>query len=317
MLDWTNRDCRYFHRLLAPNALLYTEMVTTGALLNGDPARHLDFNAAEHPLALQLGGSDPADLARCAQLAAEWGYDEVNLNVGCPSDRVQKGRFGACLMKEPALVGECVAAMRAAVEIPVTVKTRIGVDERDQFEHFTDFIERVADISGCTVFIVHARKAWLKGLSPKQNRTVPPLDYSFPARLKAARPDLTVVLNGGIETPAQVNETLHTFDGAMVGRAAWNDPWMLRQTQMHLWPETPVKNRAEILDLYSEYCENRLSENTTLHRLIRPVLGLYHGLPGNKKFKCHLSTESCRRSRDLNVITEAREYIAHDRKNSG
>ncbi|MGB5064484.1 MAG: tRNA dihydrouridine(20/20a) synthase DusA, partial [Candidatus Competibacter sp.] len=220
MLDWTDRHCRYFLRLLTRHTLLYTEMVTTGAILRGDRGRHLAHDPAEHPLALQLGGSDPAELARCARIAADWGYDEVNLNIGCPSDRVQSGRFGACLMAEPDLVAECVAAMRAAADLPVTVKTRIGIDERDSYEELADFVRRVA-AGGYTIFIVHARKAWLSGLSPKENREIPPLRYEVVHRLKQDFPELTVVLNGGLTTLQQAAEQLRQVDGVMIGRSAY------------------------------------------------------------------------------------------------
>lgn len=235
MMDWTDRHCRYFHRLLAPSALLYTEMLTTGAVLHGDRDRLLGYDAAEHPLALQLGGSEPADLASSARIAEAYGYDEVNLNVGCPSDRVQRGRFGACLMLEPGLVRDCVAAMRGAVDIPVTVKTRLGVDRNDSYAWFSDFVGGLAE-SGCAVFVVHARKAWLSGLSPKENRDVPELRYEWVYRLKRAHPGLTIVVNGGIGCAAEVERHLRELDGVMLGRAAYHDPWLLAELQASLFP---------------------------------------------------------------------------------
>ena len=243
MLDWTDRHCRYFHRLLAPDAVLYTEMVTTGALIHGDRERHLAYNPEEHPLALQLGGSEPADLARCAKMAEDAGYDEVNLNVGCPSDRVQKGKFGACLMLEPALVRDGIAAMRDAVGIDVTVKSRLGVDEHDSYAFFSDFIGTVSE-SGCRTFIIHARKAWLSGLSPKQNRDVPPLHYDRALRLKGEHPELEIVLNGGITSVEAAKQHLAEFDGVMLGRAAYQSPWILAELQCELFgrPGAPVHN---------------------------------------------------------------------------
>lgn len=238
MLDWTDRYCRYFLRQISRHTLLYTEMVTTGALLHRDPARFLDFDADEHPLALQLGGSDPDELAACTRLATQWGYDEVNLNVGCPSDRVQSGRFGACLMAEPALVGDCVAAMCAATDRPVTVKHRIGIDDRDSYDELTRFVATVAE-SGCETFIVHARKAWLQGLSPKQNREVPPLQYAVVHRLKADFPHLAIVINGGFKTLDQVEQQLTQVDGVMIGREAYQNPWLLAEADRRLFDPRP------------------------------------------------------------------------------
>ena len=254
MLDWTDRHCRYFHRLLAPDAVLYTEMVTTGALIHGDRERHLAFNPEEHPLALQLGGSEPADLARCAKMAEAAGYDEVNLNVGCPSDRVQKGKFGACLMLEPALVRDGIAAMRDAVGIDVTVKSRLGVDEHDSYAFFSDFIGTVAE-SGCRTFIVHARKAWLSGLSPKQNREVPPLHYDRALRLKNEHPGLEIVLNGGITTAEAAKGHLEHFDGVMLGRAAYQTPWILAELQLELFDRPGAPDRDAAVQALTAYLE--------------------------------------------------------------
>jgi len=309
MLDWTDRHCRYFHRLLAPSAFLYSEMVTSGALLHGEPARHLAFSEAEKPVALQLGGSDPNDLAACALLAEQWGYDEVNLNVGCPSDRVQKGRFGACLMKEPQRVAECVAAMKAAVAIPVTVKTRIGVDEIETYRYLHDFVQ-LCHQAGCDSLILHARKAWLQGLSPKQNRSIPPLKYDYAYRLKEDFPELEVVLNGGIDGVEKAQDHLSRVDGVMIGRAAWNNPWLLARLQQELFgaPGAPA-HRDAVLSRYRRYCESMTQQGIPLNWLIRPILGLYHGLPGNRLWKNHLVNQASRRRNDLTVLDEARQLI--------
>ena len=292
MMDWTDRHCRAFHRILSGHALLYTEMVTTGALIHGDVERHLAYGESEHPVALQLGGSDPAALAHCAKLAEDWGYDEVNLNVGCPSDRVQNGRFGACLMAEPALVGECVSAMQAAVSIPVTVKTRVGIDRQDAYEPFEQFIDTVA-AAGCEVFIVHARKAWLDGLSPKENRDIPPLRYDFVYRIKQARPDLTIAINGGIETLDQTHEHLAHVDGVMIGRAAYQRPYLLSEVDSALFGDArPPISRGEALEAYRGHVAAELARGTPLGRMIRPLLGLYHGQPGGRNFRRVLSEGS-------------------------
>jgi tRNA-dihydrouridine synthase A len=308
MLDWTDRHCRYFHRLISDQVLLYTEMITTGAILHGQRDELLAYSAAESPVAIQLGGSDHADLAHCARLAEDLGYAEVNLNVGCPSDRVQKGRFGACLMKEPETVADCFRAMQAAVDIPVTIKSRIGVDDEDSYEAFLGFIETVAE-AGCETFIVHARKALLKGLSPKQNRSVPPLKYAYAHDLKAAHPELTVVINGGIETVEQTSEQLHHVDGVMVGRAFWNAPWLIRDMHEAVGLGELHSTRDEVLAAYTAYCAHMIEQGVSLHWLIRPILGLYHGMPGNKKWKSHLVTEAPRRKTDVSVIQEAREKV--------
>lgn len=308
MLDWTDRHCRYFHRLISDQVLLYTEMVTCPAILRGDQDQHLGFSPEESPVALQLGGSDPKDLAACARIAEDLGYAEINLNVGCPSDRVQKGRFGACLMKEPELVAECFAAMQNAVTIPVTIKSRIGVDDEDSFESFASFIA-VVQAAGCDTFIVHARKALLQGLSPKQNRTVPPLKYHYAHDIKAAFPELTVVINGGIETVADAQAQWQKVDGVMIGRAFWNAPWLIRDMHDALGMGPMPHNRDEVLAAYVEYCQVMLQQGVSLHWMIRPILGLFHGLPGNKKWKSHLVTEAPRRKDDVAVIKEAREWV--------
>jgi tRNA-dihydrouridine synthase A len=289
MMEWTDRHCRFFHRLLTRRALLYTEMLTTGAVLHGDRARLLRFDPAEHPLALQLGGCDPAALAACARIGADAGFDEINLNVGCPSERVQEGRFGACLMAEPALVGDCVAAMKAAVAIPVTVKCRIGVDDQDPeqaLELFAHAIER----AGADALVVHARKAWLKGLSPKENREVPPLDYERVYRLKAAHPRLTIVLNGGIGSIEHALDHLAHVDGVMIGRAAYQEPWRLLAIDSVLFGEqarfASVKDAAAAL---VPYIERELTQGTRLHAITRHLHGLFRAVPGARAFRRHLA----------------------------
>ena len=280
MMDWTDRHCRYFHRLLTKRTRLYTEMVTTGALIHGDVKRHLEFNAEEHPLALQLGGSEPADLAHCARLAEDWGYDEVNLNCGCPSERVQRGAFGACLMAEPQLVADGVKAMRDAVSIPVTVKHRIGIDRGESYDFVRDFVGTLSD-AGCEVFIVHARNAWLKGLSPKENREVPPLRYEFVYRLKRDFPSLTIVLNGGVTTDEQIAEHLHHVDGVMPGREAYHRPWWLAG-----WDERHFGDAPSGLDLDAaeaamvDYMQRLVAQGEPWTRASRHMLGLWNGIPG-------------------------------------
>ena len=288
MMDWTDRHCRYLHRLLAPSALLYTEMVTTGAVLHGDRGRLLAYNPEEHPLALQLGGSDPGELARCARIAADLGYDEINLNVGCPSDRVQRGRFGACLMLEPTLVRDCVTAMRDAVEVPVTVKSRLGVDRHDSYDWFSGFVGRVAE-SGCDVFIVHARKAWLSGLSPKENREVPELRYEWVYRLKAENPGLTVVINGGIGSEPEVQRHLGLVDGVMLGRAAYHDPWLLVKLQRRLFGHAGAASRVDAVEALTEYLRRQVAMGVPVKHVSRHVLGLFAGQPGARRWRRYIS----------------------------
>ncbi len=307
MMDWTDRHCRYFHRLLSPSALLYTEMVTTGAILYGDKPRHLDFSEQEHPLALQLGGSDPGDLSRCAKIVQDWGYDEVNLNVGCPSDRVQKGRFGACLMKEPALVRDCVAAMMDAVSIPVTVKTRLGVDDLDSYAYFRDFIGRVGE-SGCGRFIVHARKAWLRGLSPKQNRDIPELNYARVYRLKQEMPNLHITLNGGVTDPAQVQTHLEHVDGVMLGRAAYQNPLILNQCQAALYGDEIIP-MDQLIDQLVAYARALLENEMPLKRITRHLLGLFQGVPGAKQWRRLLSEKAHLPNADERLILQAYEPL--------
>jgi len=288
-MDWSDRHCRYFWRGLSRHARLYSEMVTTGALIHGDPKRHLAFDAAEHPVALQLGGSEPDALARCAALAEQYGYDEVNLNCGCPSDRVQEGRFGACLMNEPKTVAAAVSAMRAATHLPVTVKHRIGVDDSEDYPFLRRFVETVA-AAGCTVFIVHARKAWLKGLSPKENREIPPLTYEHVYRLKQEFPQLTIVINGGIKTLEQCAAHLQHVDGVMLGREPYENPWVLAEVDPALFgTAAPVQSRDEALHRLHPYVEARLREGVPLNAITRHLLGLYRGQAGGRMFRRVLS----------------------------
>jgi tRNA-dihydrouridine synthase A len=288
MMDWTDRHCRYFHRLITHRTRLYTEMVTTGALLHGDVPRHLDFNAEEHPLALQLGGSEPDDLARCAMLAAHWGYDEINLNCGCPSERVQRGAFGACLMAESKLVADCIAAMRDKVDLPVTVKHRIGIDRDESYEFVRDFVGTVAQRGGCEVFIVHARNAWLKGLSPKENREVPPLRHELVHLLKRDFPHLTIVVNGGLTTSDQIGAQLALVDGVMVGREAYHHPWsMAAWDPAFLGAAAPVATeRAEVELAMVAYMEREAAARGTLWpHIARHMLGLWNGTPGARRWR--------------------------------
>ncbi|WP_051242352.1 tRNA dihydrouridine(20/20a) synthase DusA [Azohydromonas australica] len=285
MLDWTDRHCRYFHRLITRHTRLYTEMVTTGALLHGDKPRHLDFNAEEHPLALQLGGSEPADLAACARLAQDWGYDEVNLNCGCPSERVQRGAFGACLMAEADLVAEGVKAMRDAVGIPVTVKHRIGIDRIESYDFVRDFVGTVAE-AGCEVFIVHARNAWLQGLSPKENREVPPLRYGFVYQLKQDFPQLTIVLNGGVKGDDEIAEHLRHVDGVMVGRQAYHEPWSMADWDERFYGDAPApRDRADIERLMVEYMARQAPRGVAWSHVSRHMLGLWNGMPGARRWR--------------------------------
>lgn len=287
MMDWTDRHCRYFHRLLNGQALLYTEMVTTGAVIHGDRDHLLGFDAAEHPVALQLGGSEPEDLARAARIGAEYGYDEINLNVGCPSERVQKGSFGACLMKEPELVRDCMSAMRAAVSVPVTVKTRIGVDEHDSDAFLDEFIGTVAE-AGVQTFIIHARKAWLKGLSPKQNREIPPLDYDRVQRLRRSFPQLHFILNGGLTEVEQTLAELQQVEGVMLGRAAYQDPWILVELGRQLG-QPVASSRAEVIAAMADYAGAHIARGGRLQQVARHMLGLFHAQPGARGWRQILS----------------------------
>jgi tRNA-dihydrouridine synthase A len=307
MMDWTDSPCRVLHRCLTRHALLYTEMVTAEAVLHGDRARLLGFDSFEHPVALQLGGSDPAKLAEASKIAAGFGYDEINLNVGCPSDRVQSGRFGACLMREPVLVADCVAAMRAAVSIPVTVKCRIGVDDQDPEHSLRALIDACA-AAGVTVFAVHARKAWLEGLSPKENRDIPPLDYPLVYRVKQERPDLTILVNGGIENLEQAEAHLAHVDGVMLGRAAYQNPALLADVDARFFGAAPVDLDTAI-ETYATHVERQLHHGARLHPLIKPMLGLYNGRPGARLFRRHLSEQAPRADAGISVLREALDFV--------
>jgi tRNA-dihydrouridine synthase A len=305
MMDWTDRHCRVFHRLMTRRARLYTEMLTTGAIIHGERKRLLGFDASEHPVALQLGGSEPGDLAVAAKIGEDFGYDEINLNVGCPSDRVKDGRFGACLMAEPALVAEGVAAMKHAVKIPVTMKCRIGIDDQDP-ETALDTMARGVIAAGADALIVHARKAWLNGLSPKQNRDIPPLDYDRVYRLKATLPDLPVIINGGIGSLAEARRHLDHVDGAMLGRAAYQEPWRLLTVDPELFGEAaPHKTMKDVLEAMMPYIADQLSQGTRLHSITRHFVGAFHAVPGARAFRRHLAENGVRRDAGVNVLRDA------------
>ncbi|MCW4205176.1 MAG: tRNA dihydrouridine(20/20a) synthase DusA [Candidatus Thiodiazotropha lotti] len=309
MLDWTDRYCRYFLRLISSHVLLYTEMVTTGAILHGNRARFLDFDNSEHPLALQLGGSEPEALAQCAKLAEQWGYDEINLNVGCPSDRVQSGRFGACLMLTPELVADCVKAMRDQVAVDVTVKHRIGVDDQDSYQALCEFVGKVSE-AGCHTFIVHARKAWLQGLSPKENREIPPLHYETVHQLKQDFPALEIIINGGITTLEQVEQNLEHVDGVMIGREAYHNPWILSQADSLIYgSEGSPSSRHQIIESMIPYIDQELSAGTPINRITRHILGLFQGLPGAKKWRRMLSEEAHKAGADSSLILRAAAQV--------
>lgn len=313
MMDWTDRHCRFFHRQITHHTRLYTEMVTTGALLHGDVPRHLDFSDAEHPLALQLGGSEPADLAACARLAAQWGYDEVNLNCGCPSERVQRGSFGACLMAEPALVRDCVAAMRDVVDLPVTVKHRIGIDRGESYDFVRDFVGTVAE-GGCTVFIVHARNAWLKGLSPKENREVPPLRHEFVYHLKREFPALTIVLNGGVTSNDEIAVHLRHVDGVMLGREAYHHPWLMAEWDRRLLgaqSEAPVREDVEAA--MAEYMAALVGRGIPWPHAARHMMGLYNGLSGARRWRQVWSDHRLKATAPAQVMQRARAAMAETR----
>ena len=305
MMDWTDRHCRYFLRLVSPRAFLYTEMITTGALLHGDVPRHLDFSAEEHPVALQLGGSEPADLARCAKLAQDWGYDEINLNVGCPSERVQRGAFGACLMAEPALVADCVRAMREAVDLPVTVKHRNGIDKIEDYAFVQSFVQQVSQ-SGCATFIVHARNAVLKGLTPKENREIPPLKYDYVYRLKRDFPQLQIVINGGITRIEEIEDQLARVDGVMLGRAAYHDPWLLAQAGVRLF-DSAASSRSAVAVAMHGYAMRVVAQGGLLRHVTRHMLGLYHGHGRARAWRRLLSDAQRLAANDPDLILEAME----------
>ncbi|MFT5710071.1 MAG: tRNA-dihydrouridine synthase A [Halioglobus sp.] len=309
MMDWSDHHCRHFWRLLTKEALLYTEMVTTGALIHGDRERFLHFGKSEHPVALQLGGSNPTDLALCAQWAQQWGYNEVNLNCGCPSDRVQSGMFGACLMAQPQLVAECVTAMRSACDIPVTVKHRIGIDDMEHYDQLTAFVEPVA-AAGCEVFIVHARKAWLQGLSPKQNRDIPPLNYDWVYQLKQDYPGLNIIINGGIKTLSECDTHLKQVDGVMIGREAYHNPWMLAEVDSRLFAaKNPALQRDDIIEALMPYISEQMIGGARLNHITRHILGLYQGVAGARKFRRHISENAFRKEAGIEVLNEAYNLV--------
>ncbi len=312
MMDWTDRHDRYFLRLITRHALLYTEMVTTGAVLHGDRKHLLGFDASEHPVAVQLGGSEPAELAEAARIAVDFGYDEVNLNVGCPSDRVQSGRFGACLMREPALVARCVEAMREAVSVPVTVKCRIGVDEQEPEEALPAMARAVRE-AGCETLIVHARKAWLEGLSPKENRDIPPLDYPLVHRLKQAMPEMTIHVNGGIATLDEVETHLGHVDGAMLGRAAYQNPYLLAGVDARFYGAVnAAPSRHDVLEAFLPYIERELGAGTHLHAMTRHILGIFQGCPGARAFRRHISENAPRPGAGAHVVREAMALVPRE-----
>lgn len=304
MIDVTDRHCRYFHRLLAPHARLYTEMITTGAIGHGQLPRLLDFDPAEHPVALQLGGSEPDALAHAAKVGVQWGYDEINLNCGCPSERVQKGAFGACLMAEPKLVADCIKAMQDAVSVPVTVKHRLGLDYNESYDFVRDFVGTIYQ-TGCRVFVVHARNAVLKGLSPKGNREIPPLRYDVAARLRTDFPDAVFVLNGGIATADDAVALMDSFDGVMLGRAAWHDPGVLSVINQRCWPETPIGSHAEILEQFAQYVAQQLQRGVPLRVMVKPLLGWMSGRPGARHWRRMLSDPGELNQNDVSVVFKA------------
>ncbi len=306
MLDWTDRYCRVFHRLLSKHTLLYTEMVTTGALLHNDPGRFLDFFAQEHPLALQLGGIDPDELGQCCKLAQQWRYDEVNLNIGCPSDRVQSGLFGACLMASPERVADCISAMRDNCSLPITVKHRIGIDDLDSYDLLCRFVDKIAR-AGCQTFIVHARKAWLQGLSPKENRHIPPLRYDTVYRLKQDFPQLEIIINGGILDLQQAKAHLRQVDGVMIGRAAYHNPWILARADSEIFgaPHNPCRHRYEAIHKLMPLVEQEYAKGVWLKHISRHILGLYHAQPGAKRWRRYLSEHAVKTDAEPKILLEA------------
>lgn len=312
MLDWTDRHERYFLRLISKHVLLYTEMVTTGALIHGDRQRHLQFNQEEHPVALQLGGSEPSELVGCALMAEEEGYDEVNINVGCPSERVQKGSFGACLMAEPNLIAECVDAMRQQVGIPITVKHRIGIDDKDSYEELVNFVKTISQ-AGCNTFIIHARKAWLKGLSPKENREIPPLRYDIAYQIKKDFPELEIIINGGIKTLAECDEHLQQVDGVMLGREVYHNPYVMAEVDREIYGSADnVLSRKQILQQFIEYVEGQLVQDVYLKHMSRHILGLFHGVAGAKAWRRHISENSYKSGAGIEVLQDAAAFVDCD-----
>ena len=313
MLDWTDRHCRYFHRLLSKETLLYTEMVTTGAIIHGK-GDYLAYSEEEHPVALQLGGSDPAALAHCAKLAEQRGYDEINLNVGCPSDRVQNGMFGACLMGQATLVADCIKAMRDVVSIPVTVKTRIGIDDQDSYEFLCDFISTVAGRGECDMFTIHARKAWLSGLSPKENREVPPLDYPRVYQLKRDFPALTIAINGGVKTLEEAKLHLQHLDGVMMGREAYQNPGILARVDSEIFGhQSEVMDSVAIIESLYPYIERELANGTYLGHITRHILGLFQGIPGARQWRRHLSENAHKAGADVRTVEQALALVRSPR----
>ncbi|MCZ6632358.1 MAG: tRNA dihydrouridine(20/20a) synthase DusA [bacterium] len=309
MMECTDRHERYFLRLISRHVLLYTEMVTTGAILHGDLKRLLGFDPFEHPVALQVGGSDPGDLARCAKVGQDFGYDEINLNLGCPSDRVQSGRFGACLMAEPELVADCVKAMKDAVDVPVTVKTRIGIDDRDSYEELVQFVEIVAK-TGCKTFIFHARKAWLQGLSPKENREIPPLRYDVVYRIKGDFPELDVIVNGGITTLDAVRDHLKAVDGVMIGREAYSNPYFLASVDQDFFGEQDaVLSRHEILDRYVDYMETQHFAGVRLNQMTKHIMGLFQGIPGARAWRRYIGENVHLPDANMDVVRQAAQFV--------
>jgi tRNA-dihydrouridine synthase A len=310
MMDWTDRHCRVFHRILSRRARLYTEMLTTAAIIHGDRRRLLSFDPSEHPVALQLGGSEPDDLATSAAIGEDFGYDEINMNVGCPSDRVQDGRFGACLMAEPGLVADCVAAMKCEVAVPVTVKCRIGIDDQDPQTALTAMARAVAD-AGADALVVHARKAWLKGLSPKENRDIPPLDYALVHRLKADMPDMPVIINGGIASIAEAKAHLAHVDGVMLGRAAYQEPWRLLDADAELFGEgAPARTMKDAICEFLPYVERELERGTRLHAMTRHLVGAFHAVPGARAFRRHLAEHGVKAGAGADVLRDAVALVA-------
>jgi len=310
MMDWTDRRCRYFHRLLTRKTVLYTEMVTSGAVVFGDREHLIGFDPAEHPLVLQLGGSDPSELAKACQIAEGFGYDGINLNVGCPSDRVKSGNFGASLMADPELVGRCIGAMKKAVEIPVTVKCRIGIDDQDEDRDLDRFVEVVAD-AGCATFIIHARKAWLKGLSPKENRDIPPLNYQRVYRLKEKRPELEIHINGGINTLAEAKQHLQFVDGVMMGRSAYQQPFLLASVDSELFGcENPVDNREAVVELLQPFINKQLASGMKLPQVSRHILGLFHARPGARLWRRHLAENAHLPDAGIEVLNDALAFVS-------
>jgi len=310
-MDWTDRHCRHFHRLIAPDILLYTEMVTCPAIMHGDRERLLGFSEIEKPLALQLGGSDPDALARCAEVGEQWAYDEINLNCGCPSDRVQEGSFGACLMAEPQLVADCVAAMRRAVSIPVTVKSRIGIDDFDHYDFLKNFVETVG-AAGCKIFVIHARKAILKGLSPKENRQVPPLVYDYAYRIKQEFPQLQIIINGGIKTTAEVHEHLQHVDGVMIGREAYQNPWWLHELQNEILQKSTGKTSIDIIHAILPYAREQLAQGVRLNAITKHMLGLFQSISGARAWRRIMAEEAVKPGANADVILQALQAVAQD-----